>query len=212
MPGLPALLRGCPGQFREKQLFSSRDPNMKYILRHLGLYLLAIWVSLTLNFLLPRTMPGDPVTRADRPHAREVLSGADRSPAKGLRVHERADPAAVLCLFVPRTDRRLRSLHFGLSGQSIRHHLHRPDVDRSAGDRHAAARLSAGHDPGRDRCLAARGHSGFGSAQPVQLHRLIPLFLPGDAGALLPGLYCSNGSPCPMPTRTCSRPAGRGNS
>ena len=35
---------------------------MKYILRHLGLYLVAIWVSLTLNFLLPRTMPGDPVT------------------------------------------------------------------------------------------------------------------------------------------------------
>ncbi len=35
---------------------------MKYILRHLGLYLLAIWVSLTLNFLLPRTMPGDPVS------------------------------------------------------------------------------------------------------------------------------------------------------
>jgi peptide/nickel transport system permease protein len=35
---------------------------MKYLLRHLGLYLVAIWVSLTLNFLLPRTMPGDPVT------------------------------------------------------------------------------------------------------------------------------------------------------
>src|SRR5512142_3010879 len=35
---------------------------MKYILRHLGLYLLAIWVSLTLNFLLPRTMPGSPVS------------------------------------------------------------------------------------------------------------------------------------------------------
>jgi peptide/nickel transport system permease protein len=35
---------------------------MKYLLRHLGLYLLAIWVSLTLNFLLPRTMPGDPVS------------------------------------------------------------------------------------------------------------------------------------------------------
>jgi peptide/nickel transport system permease protein len=35
---------------------------MKYLLRHLGLYLVAIWVSLTLNFLLPRTMPGNPVT------------------------------------------------------------------------------------------------------------------------------------------------------
>jgi peptide/nickel transport system permease protein len=35
---------------------------MKYLFRHLGLYLVAIWVSLTLNFLLPRTMPGDPVS------------------------------------------------------------------------------------------------------------------------------------------------------
>jgi peptide/nickel transport system permease protein len=34
---------------------------MKYLTRQIGLYLAAIWVSLTLNFLLPRTMPGDPV-------------------------------------------------------------------------------------------------------------------------------------------------------
>ena len=35
---------------------------MKYLLRQIGLYLLAAWASLTLNFILPRTMPGDPVT------------------------------------------------------------------------------------------------------------------------------------------------------
>ncbi len=35
---------------------------MKYILRQIGLYLTAAWATLTLNFLLPRTMPGDPVT------------------------------------------------------------------------------------------------------------------------------------------------------
>jgi peptide/nickel transport system permease protein len=35
---------------------------VKYILRQIGLYLLAAWVSLTLNFFLPRLMPGDPVT------------------------------------------------------------------------------------------------------------------------------------------------------
>ncbi|HVN53849.1 MAG TPA: ABC transporter permease [Anaerolineaceae bacterium] len=35
---------------------------MKYILRQLSLYLAAVWASLTINFLLPRTMPGDPVT------------------------------------------------------------------------------------------------------------------------------------------------------
>ncbi|GAA4829137.1 ABC transporter permease [Luteimicrobium xylanilyticum] len=36
---------------------------MRFILRRLGFYLLAFWVSITLNFLLPRVMPGDPVSR-----------------------------------------------------------------------------------------------------------------------------------------------------
>lgn len=35
---------------------------MKYLFRQVGLYLLAAWASLTLNFILPRAMPGDPVT------------------------------------------------------------------------------------------------------------------------------------------------------
>jgi peptide/nickel transport system permease protein len=33
---------------------------MKYVLRRLGFYLIAAWVSLTLNFFIPRLMPGDP--------------------------------------------------------------------------------------------------------------------------------------------------------
>ncbi|MEO5726497.1 MAG: ABC transporter permease, partial [Byssovorax sp.] len=35
---------------------------MRYLLKHLGLYMLAAWASLTLNFLLPRMMPGDPAS------------------------------------------------------------------------------------------------------------------------------------------------------
>jgi peptide/nickel transport system permease protein len=35
---------------------------MRYILRRLGFYLVAGWVALTLNFFLPRLMPGDPAT------------------------------------------------------------------------------------------------------------------------------------------------------
>lgn len=35
---------------------------MSYILRRIGFYLIAAWASLTLNFLLPRLMPGDPAT------------------------------------------------------------------------------------------------------------------------------------------------------
>ncbi len=35
---------------------------MKYLLRRLGFYLIAAWVSLTLNFFIPRMAPGDPAT------------------------------------------------------------------------------------------------------------------------------------------------------
>lgn len=34
---------------------------MQYILRRLGFYLTALWASLTINFFLPRLLPGDPV-------------------------------------------------------------------------------------------------------------------------------------------------------
>ncbi|WP_232547603.1 ABC transporter permease [Propioniciclava soli] len=36
---------------------------MRYLTRRLGFYLVAFWVSVTLNFMLPRFMPGDPVSR-----------------------------------------------------------------------------------------------------------------------------------------------------
>jgi peptide/nickel transport system permease protein len=34
---------------------------MQHLLRRSGFYLIALWASLTLNFLIPRLMPGDPV-------------------------------------------------------------------------------------------------------------------------------------------------------
>jgi peptide/nickel transport system permease protein len=34
---------------------------MRYLLRRIGFYLVALWASVTLNFLIPRLMPGDPV-------------------------------------------------------------------------------------------------------------------------------------------------------
>ncbi|MDY7229659.1 ABC transporter permease [Hyalangium rubrum] len=35
---------------------------MRHLLRNLGLYAVAAWASLTLNFLIPRLMPGDPAS------------------------------------------------------------------------------------------------------------------------------------------------------
>ena len=36
---------------------------MSFLLRRLGFYLAALFVALTLNFFIPRWMPGDPATR-----------------------------------------------------------------------------------------------------------------------------------------------------
>ena len=38
------------------------DEDREFLLRRLGFYLLAAWASLTLAFVLPRLMPGDPAT------------------------------------------------------------------------------------------------------------------------------------------------------
>ena len=32
-----------------------------YLSRRLGFYLIALWVALTVNFFLPRLMPGNPI-------------------------------------------------------------------------------------------------------------------------------------------------------
>src|SRR2546429_4993896 len=46
---------------------------MRALLRRLGVYLLAAWVALTVSFLLPRALPGNPVAGAV---ARASQSGA----------------------------------------------------------------------------------------------------------------------------------------
>ncbi|TPV50120.1 ABC transporter permease [Pseudarthrobacter phenanthrenivorans] len=63
---------------------------MRFILRRLGFYLIAFWASITLNFLLPRFMPGDPVSRMfarsqDRMQPEQIealrrLLGVDKRP------------------------------------------------------------------------------------------------------------------------------------
>ena len=35
---------------------------MRFLVRRIGFYLVAAWASLTLNFFLPRMMPGDPAS------------------------------------------------------------------------------------------------------------------------------------------------------
>ncbi|HEX3649607.1 MAG TPA: ABC transporter permease [Pseudonocardiaceae bacterium] len=48
---------------------------MRYLLRRLGFFVLTLWAALTINFLIPRLMPGDPATAIlARFHGRLSLS------------------------------------------------------------------------------------------------------------------------------------------
>lgn len=60
MPGGQPTPPGVPPNFPQ---FPKWRETVRFILRRLGFYLIAFWASITLNFLLPRFMPGDPVSR-----------------------------------------------------------------------------------------------------------------------------------------------------
>ncbi len=64
---------------------------MRYLLRRIGFYLVALWAALSLNFLIPRLMPGDPVL---------LLIG---------RLQGQVDPRAIQAL----------RLQFGLNNSSL---------------------------------------------------------------------------------------------
>ena len=50
---------------------------MRFVLRRLGFFLLTLWVALTLNFLLPRMMPGNPALAVmAQPQGRGQPAGA----------------------------------------------------------------------------------------------------------------------------------------
>src|SRR5580658_5033490 len=65
-PQAPVRRRG-PGGWQGRSPGPARgtdkDPrgtSLRYALRRLGFFVLTLWVALTLNFLLPRLMPGNP--------------------------------------------------------------------------------------------------------------------------------------------------------
>lgn len=56
----PALTAGHDVAGRLRWLASLRVGRTRYILRRIGAYLVIAWAAVTLNFVLPRFMPGDP--------------------------------------------------------------------------------------------------------------------------------------------------------
>jgi peptide/nickel transport system permease protein len=56
---------------------------MRYLLRRVGFYLIALWASVTINFIIPRLMPGDP---AEAFLARMQGQNMSREQIQALRV------------------------------------------------------------------------------------------------------------------------------
>lgn len=47
---------------------------MRYLLRRLGFYLVALWAAVTLNFILPRLMPGNPLESFEITHQAQLAA------------------------------------------------------------------------------------------------------------------------------------------
>jgi len=67
---------------------------MRWFLRRLGFYIFATWVALTITFLLPRLMPGDPIggilQHLSPAQVRDVVCGVVRTRAGRRRLAQLA--------------------------------------------------------------------------------------------------------------------------
>ena len=163
---------------------------MKYFLRQIGLYLTAVWVSLTLNFILPRTMPGDPVTAL----IARMRGRLKPEEIEAIRIAYGFNNGTPLEQYFQYLSHALRG-DFGISisaypAKVYNGYFDRVDVDRALGGSDPAAQLCTRNHPGRDHCLAARWGIGFDLTGSDQLYRLIPLFLAGDGGPVRAGISC----------------------
>src|SRR5215472_6361675 len=63
---------------------------MRFVLRRLGFFVLTLWVALTLNFLLPRLMPGNPALAMIAGHKGVISPGALKALEAqfGLNTHQ----------------------------------------------------------------------------------------------------------------------------
>ena len=61
---------------------------MKYILRRLGFYLVALFAAVTLDFFLPRLLPGDPATAILAPMGSRMTDSQIQSLRQALGLGE----------------------------------------------------------------------------------------------------------------------------
>ena len=61
---------------------------MRFVIRRLGLFLITLWAALTINFLIPRLMPGNEATAGARPLPGSQPGGAPRARGRVRRQRE----------------------------------------------------------------------------------------------------------------------------
>ena len=55
---------------------------MRYLLRRLGFFVLTLWAALTLNFFIPRMMPGSPLQALRDRTPQQAVAGGAEQPAR----------------------------------------------------------------------------------------------------------------------------------
>ena len=117
---------------------------MRYILGGSGFYLVAAWASLTLNFFLPRLMPGDPGDGDVRPVPGHAASRTDRA-----RCARRTDsPTTPLpeqyCTYLNHAFRAISGSRFARFPSPVTEVIGKCSVDTVARRRRRSSSLSLG--------------------------------------------------------------------
>ena len=129
---------------------------MGYVLRRLGFYAVAAWAALTLNFIIPRLMPGDPASAIFARFRGQLRPRRDRSPQASLRFYRRAASPTVFRVRLKRRTRQLRYFDLGFPSTRYQRDRYQPGVDAALGPHRAHYLVSSRKRFGRSRRLAAR--------------------------------------------------------
>ena len=163
---------------------------MGYLLRRVGFYVFTAWAAITINFFLPRLIPGDPVQSLIARSHGQLDTSAIQSLYVLFGLDDRAEPVrAVRRLLRPAVPRRPRPVVHVLPHARLRGAVRLAAVDARAGRHHHGHQLPDRHVHGRARRVVARvlgRHADAGDDVPV-VHPVLLARPDRDHAARRPG-------------------------
>ena len=186
---------------------------MRFVLRRLGFFVITLWAAITLNFLIPRLMPGNPALAMMARYRGHINPQALHALEIAFGVHEPPEPAQRV-LHLPRQ-------HLPRAVRGLAHLLpRRGEPRRPPGAALDARPRGSDHDPRLHARHVHRPPLGVEArrvarrrpAADLRHHLGVPVLLPRDARDL--ALRRSSSAGCRRAVATASRPrrAGRGTS